>query len=85
MDEYMDSHFTVFPNPAAGQLFLTGQQPAGKLIISDLFGRVRDEFENIMAFPYRIDVSDYPGGIYIIQILTTDNQPKSIKFLKLRE
>jgi len=75
--------FSLYPNPAIGQISVNGQQPVAKLMITDLFGRVRDEFENIMAFPLRIDVSAYPEGMFIIHIVTSDYKTRSIKFLKI--
>ena len=85
IDEQGNVVFSVYPNPAISQISISSQQPATKLSITDMFGRVRDEFENIIAFPLQIDVSAYQEGMYIIRIFTTDNQSKTIKFLKLRE
>jgi hypothetical protein len=84
--------FVVYPNPASGQLAVGGwqlavggQRSAVGIEICDLFGRSLLHFEYISAFPYQIDISGLPDGMYIIRMTSEDGYSSSEKFLKVSE
>ncbi|MFO7614845.1 MAG: T9SS type A sorting domain-containing protein [Bacteroidales bacterium] len=52
------------------------------LIITDLFGRTLMQIQNVQSFPFPINVSSIPDGLHIIQLITTDGQSASAKFIK---
>jgi hypothetical protein len=59
------------------------RQTGYSIMLSDLFGRKLNEFENISSFPCRIDISDLRPGMYIIRIVAEDGHSGSLKFLKV--
>jgi parallel beta-helix repeat protein len=82
----------VYPNPAGGQLTVSSQQSAVSgqrsavgIEILDLFGRSLMQFKNIASFPYLIDISSLPDGMYILKMTTKDGYSSSKKFLKVSE
>jgi hypothetical protein len=80
----------IYPNPAFDWLAVggqrspvSGQRSAVNLVIFDLFGRSLLHFENISSFPYQIDISRLPDGMYILRMTTGDGYSSSEKFLKV--
>ena len=59
----------VYPNPSSEYLFITGEEKiAGKVRIRDLMGNFVEVKESRDGEHRVIDVSEYPGGIYLLEI-----------------
>lgn len=81
--EKEDGDLTIFPNPAKEVLNLKWEntQPlAGQLMGAS--GQVMMTFEADTA-PQIIDISDYPTGIYILHVVTTENTVLTKRFVKV--
>jgi len=81
---------TLYPNPANQQLTVErsavgGQQSAVRFSIFDLFGRDVKETGDISAFPYQIDISNLPDGIYILRVSDDSGNISSAKFIKTND
>lgn len=65
LTENSESDWTIFPNPAKGELTIQLPKNAdySNLKITDLSGRIVQEFHTIAK---SIDVSSYPSGAYIL-------------------
>lgn len=61
---------SVFPNPAADFVMLQGSGAEGNLVLTvrDLTGRLVhfQEFQNPVDWTYRLDLSDWASGMYLI-------------------
>jgi hypothetical protein len=81
----------VWPNPARGQLTVgqldswTVGQSSVNLEIWDCFGRKLISLDDISAFPYQINISTLPPGMYILRMTMEDGFSGSAKFLKVIE
>jgi hypothetical protein len=96
MEAWRQGSLEVWPNPASRQLTLSPtpslplqgegeKEEADNITISDLFGRKIMSFRQISAFPYQIDISTLPPGMYIVRMTTDDGFSASAKFLKVAE
>jgi hypothetical protein len=85
----------VYPNPAGQQLTVGqldswtvghsavgGRRSAVKLSIVDLFGREVMEYEKVSSFPYQINISGLPDGIYILKMTDAEGSESAVKFVK---
>ncbi len=63
--------FNIYPNPADNYLFIESDYQVHTVQLVDLMGRVLMEsnFENSI----RIDLNNYPSGIYLIKLITNGN------------
>jgi len=75
----------VFPNPASRQVtlsFTASEEETAELMVVDLSGRLM-EHRTLGVFPGEnmetLNVSDYPDGIYFLQV--GDGQPQSFEVL----
>ncbi len=89
----------VYPNPASRQLTVVsrqssvGRQPFSvncqpstvNLSIADLYGREVMKIEKITSFPYQLDISGLPDGIYVLRLMSDDGESASVKFLKISD
>jgi len=66
----------VFPNPTNGYFYVTlpqGTDANTSIIITNILGSVLYEARTDNASgPIKLDISDYPNGIYFIQLKGTD-------------
>jgi hypothetical protein len=78
-EEIKDIHVTIFPNPTTGKF--TVQIPYGSSIsIFDMRGQMF-ESRTISGNSAEFDISQYPAGVYILNI-TTSNQVTTKKLIK---
>lgn len=70
----------LFPNPASGYFYLTGKN-IRKITIISLTGSIVRIIENNNSSPVRINLSDQPKGVYLVQI--SSNRFNLIKSLIL--
>jgi hypothetical protein len=81
----------IYPNPASRQLTFgqlgswTVGQSAVNYSIYDLFGREIKDLGKISSFPYHIDITELPDGVYILRCTDEKGIYFSLKFLKIAE
>jgi hypothetical protein len=89
----------VYPNPASWQMTVGGQrsavsgqessvvsrQSAVNLSISNLYGCEVMNIEKIPSFPYQLDISWLPDGMYVLRLISETGESTSVKFLKISE
>lgn len=56
--------------------------PNFNVMITDLCGRKLMEYENVIAFPYRSDISSLAPGMYILHLMDKKGIKTSLKFQK---
>lgn len=66
-------HFQVFPNPATNYITVEVPNIRAKLVIYDLFGRVRKTATYERSMQIRMDVSDLKNGVYFAEVTDLDN------------
>ena len=72
--------FAIFPNPTSNMLQITSYEQnstVSSISIYDAMGRTVFQHSNIIQYPYNVDVSNFPCGIYYLRI-----GEKVIPFLK---
>lgn len=83
--ERMDG-FRIFPNPANQQFTVELDEAAtGRLEILNLYGQVIHS-EQVLEGQnsYQIDASDYPAGLYLIQVLRDQSNEVQVKKMIIR-
>lgn len=79
VSEAFSSKFTVYPNPAAGQVFLSNAEgiSISSINLTDLNGRVVQTVNLDGATQASIDLSSLSAGIYMMNI--SSDQGKAVK------
>lgn len=72
-----DVEISVYPNPVEDYFIIESTSPVDKVDIIDSFGKM----QSIQKDGNRLDISNYPKGIYIVKIFT-DNKLKTRKIIK---
>ena len=75
----MVERLSVSPNPAADMLELSGVDGDFEVSVYDAYGRCVFSGRNVL----RLDVSEYPAGIYNISVSNGDGT-RNAKFVKLK-
>lgn len=71
-DDYSLSKFEIYPNPVSNLLHINGQKIIERIVIFNVLGEV--VYSNDMSFKNgQIDCSNYPNGVYYLQIEIEDN------------
>jgi hypothetical protein len=68
---YPELSFTVFPNPATGQLILTGNNPAAQIHSLKMYSITGQQVLDLIAadeMTMQIDVSSFPRGMYYLKL-----------------
>lgn len=77
--------WTVFPNPATGQVFADLRTWAGQSIeleLVDARGQVLQVQRTVAAdAPLRLDVAGYPAGLYFLRAKTGNGQEETVRFV----
>ncbi len=73
--------FKLFPNPTTGKIFLNSELDIKKATILDIHGRVLQNIE-VMNKNQEIDVSTLKTGMYILKVITNQNEEKNFTFIK---
>jgi len=83
-NNYLESGFTLMPNPASEYLNIRfADHISGKLLIYDLKGQKLAEELFSQVAEVKINVQSYPVGLYFIEIDRTDRKSKNrVKFIK---
>ncbi len=90
-DEFYEPEVLIYPNPASEILninirdndLLTHTIKEGfyKMTVYDIYGRVQDEYILKNKKKFRLDISSYPKGTYIIHLQTNTNKIVKRKFV----
>jgi hypothetical protein len=62
-----DEEIHISPNPASHLLSVQGAKGSSELVLMNIFGQTILR-QNIEKFPYTVDVSSLPSGIYLLSI-----------------
>ena len=81
---------TVFPNPAAHEVFVSMKEMAGKsgsMSISDQMGKViyQKSFESIPTAAHRVDLLNYTGGVYFVSVVADGRRRITKKLVVIDE
>ena len=85
--EENESHnVTIYPNPGSGIFYVKSESPLSEdyqLVIRDIRGRVYNSYtERVSAHSLRLELSQYPAGIYYMRI-TDGDQSHEQKIIKM--
>jgi len=58
---------------------------AVSILLFDLYGHAIKEFEDIISFPYNIDIAYLSNGIYFLRVMDEEGVIETLKFLKIAE
>jgi hypothetical protein len=75
-----NSKFTVYPNPFSDVFSLNSDVPAN-IVVYDLIGKIIKS-ETIDLGITKLDMSNYPSGIYLMKVTNDSNQTKTMKLIK---
>ena len=67
------SGFNIFPNPTNGVFTINTNEKISEIFIVNVLGKRIYQNKNITKETLNINISDQPNGIYVIQIITNDN------------
>ncbi|MFO7933461.1 MAG: T9SS type A sorting domain-containing protein [Bacteroidales bacterium] len=76
------ARFTIYPNPAAGQIHISAGDKIESIAISSILGQEILTIDNIRSRSLEIDISDYEAGIYFIIVKGENNIRATGKFIK---
>jgi hypothetical protein len=74
-----NKQINIFPNPSKGIFQISMEEEKIELIkVYSLLGELKSEFQNSND----IDISDFPKGVYFLEIITKNNERLINKILK---
>ncbi|SFA72941.1 Por secretion system C-terminal sorting domain-containing protein [Flavobacterium swingsii] len=80
-DNYdFSSKLSVYPNPSS-DVFSINSDTRGEIVVYDLIGKIIKS-ETIDLGITKLDLSNYPRGIYLMKITNDSNQTKTMKLIK---
>lgn len=71
-ENFVESNFSLFPNPAAEKVVSSCFDSQSEIDIYNVFGKLIQQ--NIPSANHTIDVSNIPNGIYFIHVASNTNQ-----------
>lgn len=74
------SKFSVYPNPSS-DVFSINSDTHGTIVVYDLIGKIIKS-ETIDLGITKLDLSNYPSGIYLMKVTNDSNQIKTMKLIK---
>ena len=75
-----DNNFTIYPNPTSSILNIKTRRTIGNISIYDLSGR---KIKTNTSNENKVDVTNLPSGIYIIQLTFDNGNEDSLRFIKI--
>jgi uncharacterized protein YjdB len=75
----------VYPNPVSNNLTISGNETLKSCKI-DLFNGMGELVykQVVLGNPFIIDMSKYPGGLYILQLTTSEGKTRAVKIMKTK-
>jgi nitrous oxidase accessory protein NosD len=77
VDEFMQSSFSVYPNPADNYIVLQNAIVGDKVVLFDVVGKKVKSF-NVESESQQMDISELKTGVYFAR----SNQQEAIKIIK---
>jgi 1,4-alpha-glucan branching enzyme len=77
---HSNSDLSLYPNPTSGSFSINGQ--VSKVTIYSITGQLVKSFESITSENYQFDVNDLNSGVYLVKMLDSNNNSKTMKLLK---
>lgn len=74
------SKLSVYPNPSS-DVFSINIDARGEIVVYDLIGKIIKS-ENIDSGITKLDLSNYPNGIYLMKMTNENNESRTIKLIK---
>lgn len=79
-DFEFSSNLTVYPNPSS-DIFSISSNFNGFIVVYDLIGKIIKS-DSIDIGINKLDLNNYPSGLYLIKVTNDNNQTKTIKLIK---
>ena len=79
-DFEFSSKLSVYPNPS-NDIFTINSDSRGNIVIYDLIGKIIKS-ENLDLGITKLDLNNYPSGIYLMKVTNDANQTKTMKLIK---
>jgi hypothetical protein len=75
----------VYPNPASGQITIESNKAIKELFITDFTGKILMRIDDKdKSGKWKVDISNYPSGAYLVKYITTDNKWGAEKVILIR-
>ena len=75
-----NSKISVYPNPSK-DIFSINSDARGSIVIYDVMGKII-KTENLDLGITKLDLRNYPNGIYLLKVVNDSNQTKTMKLIK---
>ena len=75
-----NSKISVYPNPSK-EMFSINSDARGSIVIYDIMGKII-KTENLDLGITRLNLSNYPNGLYLMKVTNDNNQTKTMKLIK---
>ena len=74
----------LYPNPAHNNIFINTTEKSTSISVTDVIGQtvIADQRVNSSEQVQSIDISNLAEGVYLVKVLSSDNQVKVIRFIK---
>ncbi|WP_395060081.1 SBBP repeat-containing protein [Flavobacterium sp.] len=79
-DFEFSSKLTIYPNPSS-DIFTLNSETRGNIVVYDLIGKIIKS-ETIDLGITKLDLNNYPSGIYLMKVTNDNNQTKTMKLIK---
>jgi hypothetical protein len=79
-DFEFSSKLSVYPNPSS-DVFSINSDTNGKIVVYDLIGKIIKS-DTIDLGITKLDLSNYPSGIYLMKVINDKNETKTMKLIK---
>ncbi len=73
--------YNIYPNPADGRFFIAVSNPekVKRIALYSIHGNLVHTYTTIKQFPFEVDMSDQPKGIYLLRVSEEDNKFRQFK------
>jgi Secretion system C-terminal sorting domain/SprB repeat len=75
-----NSKLTVYPNPSSDVFFINSDS-SGSFVVYDLIGKII-KTETIDLGITKLDLGNYPTGVYLMKVTNENNETKTLKLVK---
>ncbi|SFA72958.1 Por secretion system C-terminal sorting domain-containing protein [Flavobacterium swingsii] len=79
-DFEFSSKLSVYPNPSSN-VFSINSETRGNIVVYDLIGKIIKS-ENLDLGITKLNLSNYPSGLYLMKVTNDSNQTKMMKLIK---
>lgn len=83
--EWQRYQFEIFPNPATDALWVQSEEEISSITVYDAFGKLLKSNSFFPSQTVKMDVADFPSGIYFLKIVTKEAKVITQKFLKYED